>query len=142
MAYGGLFLLVSLTPYFKRCSLHYLSVAAHSPSLTFARFSRPLARALFFLLALSFLCTSIGSDQVSRGCTIYETRPSFCRTSPESFQDLYGIAPDQFEMVARSSCCEAIADVYGPDSHELDRLVPLCACYYEVFWVLPPCSNS
>ena len=135
---------VSLTPYFKRYSLHRLSVVlpSRSPSLTFARFSCLLARDLFFLPALSFLCSSIGSDQVSRGCTIYETRPSFCRTSPESFQELYGIAPNQFETVARSSCCEAIADVYGPDSHELDRSVPHFACHYEVFWVLPPCSNS
>ena len=125
---------VSLTPYFKRYSLHRLSVVlpSRSPSLTFARFSCLLARDLFFLPALSFLCSSIGSNQVSRGCTIYETRPSFCRTSPESFQELYGIEPNQFETVARSSCCEAIADVYGPDSHELDRSVPHFACHYEV----------
>ena len=28
---------------------------------------------------------------------------------------------EEFEEVARQSCCDSIADVYGQESHELDR---------------------
>jgi len=60
-------------------------------------------------------------DKETRGCTIYETRPSFCRTSVDSFKSLYGVPEEQFETVARGACCEAIGDLYGFESPELDR---------------------
>ena len=60
-------------------------------------------------------------DKELLSCRIHETKPAFCRTSVASFQQLYGVPPDEFEAVARSSCCEAIIDVYGADSQELAR---------------------
>ena len=60
-------------------------------------------------------------DKQTRSCSIHETKPAFCRTSPESFADLYGVHEEEFETVARSSCCEAIGDVYGVESLELSR---------------------
>lgn len=111
------------------CSNQLLSLARFFRLLFFALFSRTLNLLL------------IDSEQESRGCTIYETRPSFCRTSPESFRDSYGIPPEQFEMVARSSCCEAIADLYGSESHELDRCVPPACLSHVQLGFLPLNSN-
>ena len=60
-------------------------------------------------------------DKESRSCSIHETKPAFCRTSADFFAALYGVPHEDFEAVARSSCCEAIGDVYGVDSLELAR---------------------
>lgn len=60
-------------------------------------------------------------DKQTRSCSIHETKPAFCRTSPDSFAELYGVPPEEFETVARSCCCAAIGDVYGADSLELAR---------------------
>jgi len=60
-------------------------------------------------------------DKESRSCSIHETKPAFCRTSADSFAALYGVPHEEFEVTARSSCCEAIGDVYGVESLELAR---------------------
>ncbi|GJP71489.1 hypothetical protein CLOP_g2320 [Closterium sp. NIES-67] len=60
-------------------------------------------------------------DRQTRACSIYESRPRFCRVQADVFWDLYRIAPHQLASSARSFCRVSIADVYGPRSDEMKR---------------------
>lgn len=60
-------------------------------------------------------------DSFSRKCTIYDSRPYFCRATPQVFQQLYNVPPSQFDQFA-TSCCEFhIANTYGKESNEAFR---------------------
>lgn len=65
-------------------------------------------------------------DHVSRACTIYEKRPRFCRVTPESFNEMFGITPEALNDFAIDCCRQQIEDVYGDRSLEMlkfDRAV-------------------
>jgi len=57
-------------------------------------------------------------DPPSRKCLIYESRPQFCRVTPEIFAELYGICAAEFNDFAIDCCREFIADEYGEYSLE------------------------
>lgn len=57
-------------------------------------------------------------DHDSRECRIYEQRPRFCRVTPEVFEDLYGIGPEQLNDFAIDCCEQQITGVYGDRSLE------------------------
>lgn len=63
----------------------------------------------------------INFDRTSRECRIYSNRPRFCRVEPESFQDMYGIAPEEINNFAIECCQEHISDIYGADSQEMQH---------------------
>jgi Fe-S-cluster containining protein len=60
-------------------------------------------------------------DQINRNCTIYETRPQFCRVLPETFQTMYGVAPEELNDFAIECCYQQIESIYGEDSLEMLR---------------------
>lgn len=60
-------------------------------------------------------------DTTSRSCTIYDTRPRFCRVSPETFKDLYDVEPEDMDEFSTDCCVYHISLVYGEDSSELQR---------------------
>ncbi|MEO0455488.1 MAG: YkgJ family cysteine cluster protein [Cyanobacteria bacterium P01_A01_bin.114] len=60
-------------------------------------------------------------DRATRECTIYETRPSFCRVTTETFHALFGIEPDDLNDFAIDCCQQQIEGVYGPGSEEMQR---------------------
>ncbi|MEI6428185.1 MAG: YkgJ family cysteine cluster protein [Pseudanabaena sp. ELA607] len=60
-------------------------------------------------------------DHISKGCTIYETRPQFCRVLPETFQAMYGITAAELNDFAIECCYDQIESVYGEDSMEMLR---------------------
>ncbi|NEP20195.1 MAG: YkgJ family cysteine cluster protein [Leptolyngbya sp. SIO4C1] len=60
-------------------------------------------------------------DQITRECTIYETRPSFCRVTAETFQAMFDIEPEALDEFAIDCCQQQIAGVYGDDSLEMSR---------------------
>lgn len=60
-------------------------------------------------------------EPLSRRCRIYENRPRFCRVTPEVFEDLYGVTPEELDEFAIQCCCEHISDRYGEQSFELLR---------------------
>lgn len=60
-------------------------------------------------------------DAQTRRCTIYDTRPSFCRVNAGAFEKMYGIAPDELDEFAIDCCEQQIEGVYGNQSEELDR---------------------
>lgn len=59
-------------------------------------------------------------DPINRECRIYDQRPRFCRVSPEVFQALYGVPPEELNDFAIDCCREHIDDMYGDRS--LERL--------------------
>jgi Fe-S-cluster containining protein len=56
-----------------------------------------------------------------RKCKIYEQRPRFCRVLPETFADMFGIKPEEFNDFAIDCCCQQISAVYGDESQEMQR---------------------
>lgn len=60
-------------------------------------------------------------DSTNRQCRIYEQRPRFCRVESETFQEMYGIEPDELDEFAIACCVEQIEDMYGDRSLELLR---------------------
>ncbi|MEM6836920.1 MAG: YkgJ family cysteine cluster protein [Cyanobacteria bacterium P01_C01_bin.120] len=60
-------------------------------------------------------------DHSSRGCTIYETRPNFCRVQADTFSRMFGIEPEAMDEFAIACCEQQISDVYGARSQELSR---------------------
>lgn len=63
----------------------------------------------------------VNYDPFNRECRIYEDRPRFCRVTPETFQNMYGIEPDQLDEFAIACCHDQIEGVYGDRSLELLR---------------------
>lgn len=64
-------------------------------------------------------------DSEERSCSKYETRPRFCRATPEVFKDLYNVDKEDFDEFAISCCEFHIANTFGEESHEVER--------YDVF---------
>ncbi|HAN45095.1 MAG TPA: YkgJ family cysteine cluster protein [Cyanobacteria bacterium UBA8156] len=60
-------------------------------------------------------------DRAERTCTIYGQRPRFCRVTPATFHDMFGVPPAEFEDFAIRCCLEQIAGVYGDRSLEDHR---------------------
>lgn len=62
-------------------------------------------------------------DQEHRLCTIYETRPAFCRVQADTFSRMFGIDPEDLDEFAIDCCEQQISGVYGSQSAELERFV-------------------
>lgn len=60
-------------------------------------------------------------DSITRKCTIYETRPGFCRVTPENFKRLYDVNADDINEFSIDCCEYHIGEVYGEDSGEFER---------------------
>lgn len=60
-------------------------------------------------------------DHRSRTCTQYETRPRFCRATPQTFRELYDVDESRFNDFAISCCQFHISNTYGDDSVEAYR---------------------
>ncbi|WP_016951579.1 YkgJ family cysteine cluster protein [Anabaena sp. PCC 7108] len=63
----------------------------------------------------------VNFDQITRECTIYEHRPRFCRVEVETFQDMFGIEPEELNDFAIDCCRQQIESVYGDRSLEQIR---------------------
>jgi Fe-S-cluster containining protein len=63
----------------------------------------------------------VNYDPSSRGCTVYEDRPWFCRVSSEHFRKMFGVRPDEMDAFAIECCREHIDGIYGEDSVERTR---------------------
>jgi len=61
----------------------------------------------------------VNFDKKTRKCTIYQTRPDFCRVSLSTFKRMYDIDKDDFNDFCTFCCREQITDVYGEDSKEM-----------------------
>lgn len=66
-------------------------------------------------------------DHEQRTCGIFEERPDFCRATPSTFAQLYGVARAEFDAFARTCCADQIHEVYGPQSDEMRRFVDALA---------------
>ncbi|BAC88913.1 YkgJ family cysteine cluster protein [Gloeobacter violaceus] len=60
-------------------------------------------------------------DKSRRTCGIYQTRPAFCRVTPEVLRDLYGEDPADLSAWAVHCCREHIDSVWGAQSPERRR---------------------
>jgi uncharacterized protein len=60
-------------------------------------------------------------DQDSRECKIYDSRPRFCRVQADTFQDMFGIQPEDLNDFAIDCCRQQIEAVYGDRSLEILR---------------------
>lgn len=63
----------------------------------------------------------INYDKTQRNCRIYNERPNFCRVQPDTFQQLYNIAPKDLNEFAIECCEQQISGIYGNKSPEMDR---------------------
>ena len=63
----------------------------------------------------------INLDLQTRKCRIYEQRPRFCRVLPETFEQMYGVGPTEFNDFAIDCCHQQIEAVYGDASPEMER---------------------
>ena len=62
-------------------------------------------------------------DRHLRQCSIYDQRPRFCRVTPETFLEMYGIDNTEFNDFAIECCLQQIEFMYGEDSEEMNRFV-------------------
>ncbi|MBD1910462.1 MULTISPECIES: YkgJ family cysteine cluster protein [unclassified Leptolyngbya] len=60
-------------------------------------------------------------DSELRECQIYDDRPRFCRVRPDTFQDMFGVEPEEFNDFAIECCQQQIEGVYGNVSDEMLR---------------------
>lgn len=60
-------------------------------------------------------------DPTQRDCTIYDTRPEFCRVTPQTFQTMFGINATDLNDFAIDCCQQHIADHHGETSPEMQR---------------------
>eukprot|EP00741_Cyanophora_paradoxa_P025590 tig00000383_g24694.t1 len=60
-------------------------------------------------------------DREKRSCTVYDTRPAFCRVTLEGMRDRYGVPEHKADKFACSCCKLQIGAVYGYDSEEMAR---------------------
>ncbi|MEL6159650.1 MAG: YkgJ family cysteine cluster protein [Cyanobacteria bacterium J06554_11] len=63
----------------------------------------------------------INYDKAKRNCRIYDERPNFCRVQPDTFQQLYDVAPADLNDFAIECCEQQISGIYGNNSPEMDR---------------------
>ena len=63
----------------------------------------------------------INYDRDSRKCTIYDSRPRFCRVQADNFRDMYGVETEEFNEFAIACCQQQIGGVYGEESEEATR---------------------
>ncbi|MGK7906623.1 MAG: YkgJ family cysteine cluster protein [Synechococcus sp.] len=63
----------------------------------------------------------VNYDRQQRTCHIYDDRPSFCRVTVATFQQMFGIEAGDLPEFAAACCREHISDVYGEDSTEMQR---------------------
>jgi Fe-S-cluster containining protein len=63
----------------------------------------------------------VNFDHFTRECRIYDDRPRFCRVTPETFQAMFGIEPEELNDFAIACCHEQIEGVYGDRSLEVLR---------------------
>ncbi len=63
----------------------------------------------------------INLDQNTRKCLIYENRPLFCRVTPENFEQMYDVEPQEFNEFAIECCQDQITAVYGKNSEEMQK---------------------
>ncbi len=63
----------------------------------------------------------INFDHTNRECLIYANRPRFCRVELETFQEMYGIEPEELNEFAIECCRQQIEGVYGDRSLEILR---------------------
>ena len=63
----------------------------------------------------------VNYDLRQRNCRIYEDRPTFCRVTVATFQQMFGIEAMDLPEFAAACCREHISDVYGEDSTEMQR---------------------
>jgi uncharacterized protein len=63
----------------------------------------------------------INFDQNSRECKIYDLRPSFCRVQADTFNQMFGVEPEDLNDFAIDCCREQIDAVYGDRSLEMIR---------------------
>lgn len=62
-------------------------------------------------------------DEETRRCNIYETRPSFCRVTPDNFTRMFDIPKEEFDEFAIDCCQQQIEDLYGEESPEMDSFL-------------------
>lgn len=60
-------------------------------------------------------------DKESRGCTVYDERPWFCRVSSEHFAKMFRVKEDELDEFAIECCREHIDGLYGSRSAERKR---------------------
>jgi len=60
----------------------------------------------------------VNFNPLNRTCNIYGDRPRFCRVEPEIFEDMYGVAAEEFAEFAIDCCFDQIEAVYGDRSLE------------------------
>jgi len=63
----------------------------------------------------------INFNHLTRECNIYPQRPRFCRVEAETFQNMFGIEPEELNDFAIDCCTQQIAGVYGEQSWEMVR---------------------
>ena len=88
---------------------------------------RPELEQYLTLVELTQYLSMVGEDgwcihfnQTSRQCNIYRDRPRFCRVQPDTFQAMYGIAPDELDEFAIDCCHQQISSMYGSKSREME----------------------
>ena len=60
-------------------------------------------------------------DKDSRRCTIYESRPQFCRVDANQWEQTLGVPPDEVGREVREACRSWIGEVYGEHAEEMLR---------------------
>lgn len=63
----------------------------------------------------------VNFDNQTKECTIYASRPRFCRVEAETFLDMFGIEPEELNDFAIDCCRQQIEAVYGDRSLEQIR---------------------
>ena len=63
----------------------------------------------------------INYDKAKRECRIYSERPNFCRVQPDTFEQLYDIAPENLNDFAIECCQQQITGIYGSHSPEMAK---------------------
>ena len=63
----------------------------------------------------------INYDHLTRECRIYSDRPRFCRVQADTFEEFYGIEPEELNEFAIDCCQQHIGDMYGDRSLEMLR---------------------
>jgi len=61
----------------------------------------------------------VNFNKMTRECNIYANRPRFCRVTPETFEEMFGVEPEELNDFAIDCCREQIEAVYGDRSLEL-----------------------
>jgi len=64
-------------------------------------------------------CKHLQKD--TKACAIYDSRPSFCRVQPDTFQSMYGVNAEEMDDFAIKCCRQQIKGVYGKNSTVMKR---------------------